>query len=163
MKNSKGPETQPTINYVRGRIIDIIFEDRRVSTVTVTDKATGVLIEPAEAANATPARHARSGAAPASGNLPPARHATGHSTMTDGNHLPESVRALIGGSSQADRLDGFALDAIVRAADENGAARIRDVAANYRNDYLRSAQGEGCRRRARSREARPGRSSLISA
>jgi hypothetical protein len=47
MKNSKGPETQPTINYVRGRIIDILFEDRKVSTVTVTDKATGVLIEPA--------------------------------------------------------------------------------------------------------------------
>ncbi|MDP9202682.1 MAG: hypothetical protein M3P26_12215 [Gemmatimonadota bacterium] len=47
MKNSKGPQTQPTVNYVRGRIIDIIFEDRKVSTVTVTDKATGVLIEPA--------------------------------------------------------------------------------------------------------------------
>jgi hypothetical protein len=47
MKNSKGPETQPTINYVRGRIIDILFENRQVSTVTVTDKATGVLIEPA--------------------------------------------------------------------------------------------------------------------
>jgi hypothetical protein len=59
MKNSKGPETQPTINYVKGRVIDIIFEDRRVRTVTVIDKATGVLIEPAEAANATP------GAAPA--------------------------------------------------------------------------------------------------
>jgi hypothetical protein len=60
MKNSKGPQTQPTVNYVRGRIIDIIFEDRRVSTVTVTDKATGVLIEPAEAAapapGATPTR-----------------------------------------------------------------------------------------------------------
>ena len=55
MKNSKGPQTQPTINYVRGRIIDIVFEDRRVSTVTVVDKATGVLIEPAEAATATPA------------------------------------------------------------------------------------------------------------
>jgi lipopolysaccharide export system protein LptA len=46
MKNSKGPQTQPTINYVRGRIIDILFENRRVATVTVTDKATGVLIEP---------------------------------------------------------------------------------------------------------------------
>jgi hypothetical protein len=53
MKNSKGPQTQPTINYVRGRIIDVIFEDRRVSTVTVIDKATGVLIEPAEAGTAT--------------------------------------------------------------------------------------------------------------
>ncbi|MDP9204152.1 MAG: hypothetical protein M3P12_01690 [Gemmatimonadota bacterium] len=50
MKNSKGPQTQPTVNYVRGRIIDILFADRKVSTVTVTDKATGVLIEPAATA-----------------------------------------------------------------------------------------------------------------
>ncbi len=47
MKNSKGPPTQPTVNYARGRIIDIVFEDRAVNTVTVTDQATGVLIEPA--------------------------------------------------------------------------------------------------------------------
>jgi hypothetical protein len=49
MKNSKGPQTEPTVNYVRGRIIDIIFETGKVATVTVTDKATGVLIEPAAA------------------------------------------------------------------------------------------------------------------
>jgi hypothetical protein len=53
MKNSKGPQTQPTINYVRGRIIDILFEDRKVRTVTVIDKATGVLIEPAAEAAPT--------------------------------------------------------------------------------------------------------------
>lgn len=52
MKNSKGPSTQPSVNYVRGRIIDILFEDRKVSTVTVTDKATGVMIEPAVEASA---------------------------------------------------------------------------------------------------------------
>ena len=63
--------------------------------------------------------------------------------MTDGNNLPESVRALVGGSSQDDRLDGFALHAIVRAADANGAARIRDVAANYRNDYLHVLRAKG--------------------
>lgn len=51
MKNSKGPQTSPSVNYVRGRIIDIIFETGKVATVTVTDKATGVLIEPAEASN----------------------------------------------------------------------------------------------------------------
>lgn len=69
MKNSKGPQTQPTVNYVRGRIIDIIFEDRKVSTVTVTDQATGVLIEPAaESAVAKPA------IPPAQGKpLPPAK------------------------------------------------------------------------------------------
>lgn len=53
MKSSKGPPTQPSVNYVRGRIIDILFEDRKVSTVTVTDQATGVMIEPAAAPAAT--------------------------------------------------------------------------------------------------------------
>jgi hypothetical protein len=60
LKNSKGPEAQPTVNYVRGRIIDILFENRQVNTVTVTDKATGVLIEPApesaDKARTTPAQ-----------------------------------------------------------------------------------------------------------
>ncbi len=52
MKNSKGPQTEPTVNYVRGRVIDIMFEEGKVATVTVTDKATGVLIEPAAASTA---------------------------------------------------------------------------------------------------------------
>jgi lipopolysaccharide export system ATP-binding protein len=63
--------------------------------------------------------------------------------MSDGNQLPERVRALLGGPSQTDRLDGFALHALVRAADDTGAARIRDVAANYRNDYLRLLRAKG--------------------
>ena len=63
--------------------------------------------------------------------------------MSDGNQLPESVRALLSGASQNDRLDGFALDAIVRAADDNGVARVRDIAANYRNDYLRLLRTKG--------------------
>ena len=50
MKSSKGPIDQPSINYVRGRVIDILFELGKVATVTVNDKATGVLIEPATAA-----------------------------------------------------------------------------------------------------------------
>ena len=54
MKSSKGPPDVPSVNYVRGRIIDIFFEDRKVATVTVTDKATGVMIEPATAAATTP-------------------------------------------------------------------------------------------------------------
>jgi hypothetical protein len=73
MKNSKGPQTQPTVNYVRGRIIDIIFEDRRVSTVTVTEKATGVLIEPA-----TDSAAAKPGTTPAQAKpKPPAKQPTG--------------------------------------------------------------------------------------
>ena len=63
--------------------------------------------------------------------------------MTDGSNLPESVRALLHGASQNERLDGFALDAIVSAADENGIASVRDVAANYRNDYLRLLRAKG--------------------
>ena len=47
MKSSNGPATEPSVNYVRGGTIDIAFEDRKVAMVTVTDQATGVMIEPA--------------------------------------------------------------------------------------------------------------------
>ena len=49
MKQSKAPPDKPSVNYVTGRIIDILFETGKVATVTVTDKATGVIIEPATA------------------------------------------------------------------------------------------------------------------
>jgi hypothetical protein len=70
MKNSKGPQTQPTVNYVRGRIIDIVFEDRKVATVTVTDQATGVLIEPATEPAAKPRTPNSPTKAPAPGKPP---------------------------------------------------------------------------------------------
>jgi lipopolysaccharide export system ATP-binding protein len=57
--------------------------------------------------------------------------------------LSERVRALMAGMTDNDRLDGFALDAIVRAADANGVARVRDVAANYREDHLRALRARG--------------------
>jgi lipopolysaccharide export system ATP-binding protein len=57
--------------------------------------------------------------------------------------LPESIRSLLDSSSQAERLDGLALHAIVRAADSNGVAMIRDTAANYRDDYLRALRAKG--------------------
>ncbi len=63
--------------------------------------------------------------------------------MSGNDQLPESVRALLGGSSQKDQLDGLALHAIVRAADNEGVARVRDVAANYRDDYLRALRVKG--------------------
>ena len=73
MKNSKGLQTEPTVNYVRGRIIDIIFENAKVATVTVTDKATGVLIEPAAASTGE-----KPGAIPGKGKPPAtAKPATG--------------------------------------------------------------------------------------
>jgi lipopolysaccharide export system ATP-binding protein len=63
--------------------------------------------------------------------------------MTDQIPLPDSVRALLGDSLQKDQLDGFALHAIFRAADDDGIARVRDVAANYRDDYLRALRVKG--------------------
>jgi lipopolysaccharide export system ATP-binding protein len=63
--------------------------------------------------------------------------------MSDGDPLPESVRALISGFSSKDQLDGLALHAIVRAADADGAARLRDVAAHYRDDYLHALRMKG--------------------
>jgi lipopolysaccharide export system ATP-binding protein len=44
---------------------------------------------------------------------------------------------------QREPLDGFAIHAIVRSADDNGVARVRDVAANYRDDYLRALRIKG--------------------
>ena len=74
MKSSKGPATQPSVNYVRGRIIDILFEDRKVATVTVTERATGVMIEPATASS-TPQKSApgQSQPKPATPAKPPIR------------------------------------------------------------------------------------------
>jgi lipopolysaccharide export system ATP-binding protein len=63
--------------------------------------------------------------------------------MSDNDQLRDSVRALIAGVSQKDQLDGLALHAIVRAADEDGVARVRDVAANYRNDYIHALRAKG--------------------
>ena len=62
--------------------------------------------------------------------------------MSGNDKLPESVRVLLDGKSQ-DQLDHFALHAIVRAADSDGVARVRDVAANYRDDYLRTLRVKG--------------------
>jgi len=72
--------------------------------------------------------------------------------VTGPDGLPDSIRALFSGASPAEELDGFALHAIVRAADDGGVARLRDVAANYREDYLR-----GLRMKGRDAEREAGR------
>jgi lipopolysaccharide export system protein LptA len=41
---TKGP---PNVNYVRGRVITVLFADKAVSKVNVTDQASGVFLEPA--------------------------------------------------------------------------------------------------------------------
>jgi hypothetical protein len=69
MKNSKGPANEPSVNYVRGRVIEIAFEDRKVATVTVIDKATGVMIEPGE--QPAPAKPATPATSPGATPTPP--------------------------------------------------------------------------------------------
>ncbi len=51
--NPEGARERPTMNYVRGRVIAIAFADGGVSTVTVTDQASGVYLE-AESLTAIP-------------------------------------------------------------------------------------------------------------
>jgi len=63
--------------------------------------------------------------------------------MTYNDDLPQSVRNLLGNALQKEQVDGFALHAICRAADNDGVARLRDVAANYRDDYLRALRVKG--------------------
>jgi hypothetical protein len=86
MKNSRGPRTEPTVNYVVGRIIDIVFENAKVATVTVTDKATGVLIEPAEASAAT-----KPGTGPGQNNKTPGATRPGAATKTPVTTKPPAV------------------------------------------------------------------------
>jgi len=63
--------------------------------------------------------------------------------VSEGDPRPESLSALIPGFSSKDQLDGLALHAIVRAADAEGAARLKDVAAYYRDDYLHALRMKG--------------------
>lgn len=51
--NAEGVRDRPTMNYVRGRVIAIAFAEGEVSTVTVTDQASGVYLE-AESLTAIP-------------------------------------------------------------------------------------------------------------
>lgn len=79
VRSSNKQDTRPGVNYVRGRVIDIRFVDRQVSTVTVLDRASGVYVEAADTtAPAKPARAparapARSPARPVAPRVPPIR------------------------------------------------------------------------------------------
>jgi hypothetical protein len=166
MKNSRALQTAPTVNYVVGRIIDIVFENAKVATVTVTEKATGVLIQARRSSVDNAGNRRRGEQEPRDGKTRRC-HETARdeaiycykatrgetaerSAMSDGDPRPESLRALIPGFSSKDQLDGLALHAIVRAADAEGAARLRDVAAYYRDDYLHAL-----RMRAATPNAKP--------
>ena len=63
--------------------------------------------------------------------------------MSENDKVHDGVRALLGNAQQKEQVDGFALHAICRAADDEGVAKVRDVAANYRDDYLRALRVKG--------------------
>ena len=63
--------------------------------------------------------------------------------MSENDKVQDGVRALLGNAQQKEQVDGFALHAICRAADDEGVAKVRDVAANYRDDYLRALRVKG--------------------
>ncbi|HXG69204.1 MAG TPA: LPS export ABC transporter ATP-binding protein [Gemmatimonadaceae bacterium] len=63
--------------------------------------------------------------------------------MTDRPPLPPRVRKLVEGRGEGDRVDGFALDAIVRAADGGGEARMANIATHYRDDHLAAMRARG--------------------
>ena len=60
MASRRGIDAPPAINYVRGRVISAVFDSAEVRTVTVTDSAGGVYLEPGVDSSAT-ARAARPG------------------------------------------------------------------------------------------------------
>ena len=47
-------KTIPNINYVKGKAITVLFENREVRTVEVIEQATGVYIEPGNPQPTTP-------------------------------------------------------------------------------------------------------------
>lgn len=60
-------KTLPNVNYVRGRVITVLFADKAVSKVNVTDKASGVYLEPIPVA---PAAGSKAASPPKSGTAP---------------------------------------------------------------------------------------------
>jgi len=74
--NPQGVRERPTVNYVRGRVITIAFAGGEVSTVTVTDQASGVYLEAESLTVIPPARPGES--APQTPPRSPPRPGTPH-------------------------------------------------------------------------------------
>ena len=79
--SNTGTAGLPTINYVRGRMITILFDNRVVSVVTVQDQATGVYLEPGtDAQSPTPTGSGR--------QAPPVRGSTAPPPAQGGGGAP---------------------------------------------------------------------------
>jgi hypothetical protein len=55
---SEGRAGLPAINYVRGRVITVTFENQEVAQVSITEQAAGVYLEPPRAAATDTTRRA---------------------------------------------------------------------------------------------------------
>src|SRR5688572_5380596 len=55
----EGRSAPPAINYVRGRVIAVTFQDQEVEQVTITDQAAGIYLEAPQAAADTTVRAPR--------------------------------------------------------------------------------------------------------
>jgi hypothetical protein len=77
----EGRNAAPAINYVRGRVITVMFEDQEVETVTITEQAAGVYLEAPLAAADTTLKAPRD-SVPVSRPAPPPRPAPAAPTRT---------------------------------------------------------------------------------
>ncbi len=57
--------------------------------------------------------------------------------------LPPKVEAALAQLEKSERVDAFAFHAIVRAAGDDGATTVHDMAVSYRDDYLHALRAEG--------------------
>jgi lipopolysaccharide export system protein LptA len=94
--SSEGRTTKPAINYVKGRRITVDFDSSTVQTVTVTDSATGVYLEPGDStSDSTAARRRantpRAGAAGARGGATPAIRRPGGRPPSGGSEEQTAV------------------------------------------------------------------------
>jgi len=80
---------KPAINYVRGRRITVAFDSGQVNTVTVTDSATGVYLDPSDSTQDSTAAAARrrtqapANRAPRAGSVIPGRRPSGSGTRNE--------------------------------------------------------------------------------
>jgi hypothetical protein len=56
--SNKGVKAAPNVNYVRGRLITVSFQNQEVQSVVVEEQAAGIFAEPADSTSAKPRQRA---------------------------------------------------------------------------------------------------------
>ena len=138
----------PNINYVKGKAITIQFENREVRTVDVFEEGSWGVCRARARGNHTIRSPGHSWFA--SNRKPSQPHSVGGACRASSEgpavslqNLSPRIREIIRQLSGDERSIDIALGAIISAADESGSARFQDVAARYRDEYLRALRAEG--------------------